>query len=115
MRVSAGVDFASLTLCGVVRLSSAPANATCGPPQGGKMVGVHLRRKKHHSKDFKPWMDPTPKRNRIFEPLSGQSAPDSTPEKKLGWENRKARDPKVGHQTVSDNNNNNNNNHSHSF
>ncbi len=31
---------------------------------------------------------------------SGQRAPGSHPKENLGWENRKARDPQVGHQTA---------------
>ncbi len=42
-------------------------------------------------------------------------SPRSHPEENLEWENRKAGDPEVGHQTAPPhNNNNNNNNNSHS-
>ncbi len=61
---------------------------------------------KHYFKDCKPWMDPTLKRNLIFESQIPprreiwSKSPESHPEENFGWENRKARDPEVGHQTA---------------
>ncbi len=52
-------------------------------------------------------MDPTPKRNLIFESQIPprreiwSKSPGSHPEENLGWENSKARDPEVGQQTAS--------------
>ena len=38
---------------------------------------------KHYNKDCKPWMDPTPKRNMIFESQSGQRAPNLVKEPQI--------------------------------
>ncbi len=92
---------------------------TCGIDKITKFKKI-AKKFKHYFKDCKPSMDPTPKRNLIFESqippqreIWSQS-PGSHPEENLGWENRKARDPEVGHQTAPPHNNNNSNNNSHS-
>ncbi len=93
---------------------------TCGI---GKITKIKKIAKifQHYYEDCKPWMDPTTKRNLIFESQilprrEIWSMPWIPPRRKFWVENRKARDPEVGHQTAPphNNNNNNKNNNSHS-